>query len=143
MVSLQEYGVTMVSRTLELLHGWKPFVEKEGGHTSGEGLYRVFFKSYTKNSSLLYIEVFIMSVLSVFGAMLLPKLVLRGQMLSQVSNYTMASILITKTIYGSCIPFSSTFSIPNYSYLNRGGIATKYRSVGAQTVHRKTCLVLI
>jgi hypothetical protein len=88
---------------------------------------------YTPKSQGFFLGVFIMSVLSVFGAMLLPKLALPGPLPSLISNYTMDSISITRTIYGSCIPFSSTSSIPSYSFLNRGGIATKYRSVGART----------
>ena len=84
-----------------------------------------------------------MSVLSVFGVMLQPKLALHGQMPSQVLNYIMASTLITKTIYGSCISFSSPFSILSLDYLHRDGIATEYRSEEVQTVHLKTCLALI
>jgi hypothetical protein len=68
-------------------------------------------KQTPKSQGFYFLEVFIMSVSSVSGAMLLPKSALPGQTPSQVSNYTTAMILITKTIYGSCISFFSAFSI--------------------------------
>ena len=86
------------------------------------------FLSSTKVSRLSFIEVFIMSVLSIFGVMSQPKLALHGQIHSQILNYTTDSILITKIIYGFCISFSFPFSTLSLNYLHRGGIARAVKS---------------
>ena len=105
--------------------------ERRGSYIWGRPVLLCFLTQY-QSLKALFIEVFIMSVSSIFGVMSQPKLALHGQMHSQILNYTMDLILTTKIIYGSYISFSSPFSTLSLNYLHGGGIATEYRFEGAK-----------